>query len=189
MRMRALHLPAALALGIAAAFLVACGTSGGIPAGDASRLTSALDRVAADTRAGRCDAAEAAVVRARGVALNLPSSVDPALRARIRSGIANLGDRVPVECQESQTGGAANGEQTTETTPPQTTQTTDTTDTATTDTSTTDTSTTDTSTTDTGTTPTGTTGTGTTTGTTTTTPTTTTGTGGGTGGTPPGDGG
>jgi hypothetical protein len=189
MRMRALHLLVAAALGVAAALLVACGSSstGKIPSADATRLNSALDRVAADTRAGDCSAAEAAVARAQGVALNLPDSVDQHLRARVRAGIANLGDRVPIQCRQAQNGQTTTQQQPTQTQAPpastQTTGTTEKTDTSTTDTSTTDTSTTNTSTTDT--TPTTTTGTGTTTnGATNTTPSD-----GGTGGAPSGDGG
>jgi hypothetical protein len=187
MRMRALHLLVAAALGVAVALLVACGSSGSgkIPSADATRLDRALNRVAADTRAGNCDAAEAAVVRAQGVALNLPDSVDRQLRARVRAGIANLGDRVPIQCQQAQTGETTTQQQPTQTqTPPADTQTTDTTDTtgtSTTDTSTTDTSTTSTSTTDTA--PTTSTGTGTTTtGATNTTPPSNGGTGGATSG-------
>jgi hypothetical protein len=194
MKMRALQMSAALVLGVAAAFVVACGSSSGkIPASDASRLDSALDRVAADTRAGDCDAAEQAVVRAQGVAVNLPNSVDQQLRARVEAGIANLKDRVPVQCQQAQSTSSPPPAATQTQTDTQTTDTTDTTDTSTTDTSKTDTSTTDTSTTDTSTTdttPTTGTGTGTTTtgtGTTTTTPPA--GNGGGTGGTAPGAGG
>ena len=185
MRMRALHLLAALVLGVAAAFVVACGSSSDkIPASDATRLDSALDRVAADTRAGNCDAAQAAVVRAQGVAVNLPSSVDQQLRHRVEAGIANLKDRVPVQCQQADTSTEQAATDTQPQTDTQTTDTTDSTDTSTTDTPTTHTSTTKTSTTDT----TPTTGTGTGTGTTTTgTGTTTTPpASSGTGGTPPG---
>ena len=179
MRMRLLPPLAALLLGAATAFLVACGDDNLIPPSDASRVQNALNDVKADYRAGRCQAAEAAVARAKGALLNLPDSVDRRLRDRLSSGVANLAQEVPATCGGSQTQ--------TQQTQTQETQT----DTTTTDTST-DTTTTDTGTTgtDTGTTgtDTGTTGTGTDTGTTgTTTGGTTTGgttTDGGTGGTP-----
>jgi hypothetical protein len=156
MRMRVLPPLAALVLGAATAFLVACGGSDGrIPASDASSLTSALNQISSDYRAGHCVAAQRAVAKAQNAVLALPDTVDARLRQRLQSGIQNLAAKVPATCSQTQT-------QTQETQ----------TDTGTTDTGTTDTSTTDTGTTgtDTGTptTPTGTTGTsstGTTTGT------------------------
>ena len=171
MRMRILSSLVALALGVATALLVACGGDGRIPASDASRVDNALDDVAANFRAGKCQAAEEAVARARGALLNLPSSVDAGLRDRLRAGVDNLSTRVPATCGQTQT-------QTQETQ----TQTQQTQSTESTQTTTTDTSTTDTSTTDTGTQPTD--STGTTTGGTATGNTGTTDTG--TGGTSPG---
>jgi hypothetical protein len=179
MRMRLLPQLAALLLGAATAFLVACGDDNLIPASDASRVQNALDEVQADFRAGNCQGAEQAVARARGALLNLPDSVDSRLRDRLRSGVAKLAEQVPATCGQSQTQTQETQTQTQET---QTdTESTDTdTETETTDTGTTGT---DTGTTETGTTGTGTTGTGTTgTGTGTTTDD-------GTGGTsPPGEG-
>jgi hypothetical protein len=183
-RMRALPLLAALLLGAATAFLVACGGGDGrIPSSDASSIERALDRVSADFDAGRCAAAEQAVTELNGELVNLPNSVDSSLRNRLRSGVAHLDDRVRATCGQS-------GQQQTQTQTQtqQQTQTNEQTDTETdtqtntdtnTDTGTTGTGTTDTGTTGTGTTGTGTTGTGTGTGT------------GGTGGTPSsgGDGG
>jgi hypothetical protein len=176
MSMRLLPQLAALLLGAATAFLVACGNDNLIPASDASRVQNALNEVEADYRAGKCQAAEQAVARAKGALLNLPDSVDSRLRDRLSSGLAKLGEEVPATCGQSQTQTQETQTQTQET---QTdTKSTDTeTDTGTTDTGTTGT---DTGTTGTGT---GTNGTGTTgtdTGTTTTD---------GTGGTsPPGEG-
>ena len=169
MRMRILSSLVALALGVATAFLVACGGDGRIPASDASRVNNALNDVAANFRAGKCQAAEQAVARARGALLNLPSSVDSGLRDRLRAGVANLSQRVPATCGQAQTQ-----------TPQTQTQTEKTQSTESTQTTTTETSTTDTSTTATGTQPTESTGTttgGTATG---TTATTDTGTGGAT---------
>jgi hypothetical protein len=169
MRMRILSSLVALALGVATAFLVACGGDGRIPASDASRVNNALNDVAANFRAGKCQAAEQAVARARGALLNLPSSVDSGLRDRLRAGVANLSQRVPATCGQAQTQTQTQETQTEKTQSTESTQTT-----------TTETSTTDTSTTDTGTQPTESTGTttgGTATG---TTATTDTGTGGAT---------
>jgi hypothetical protein len=168
MRMRVLPPLAALLLGAATALLVACGGGDGrIPASDASSLTSALNQISSNYRAGHCVAAQRAVAKAQNALLALPDTVDARLRQRLQSGIQNLAAKVPATCSQTQT-------------QVQQTQT----DTGTTDTGTTDTGTTDTGTTDTGTTGTD-TGTPTTpTGTTPTSSTgTTTGTDTGTGGT------
>ena len=184
MSMRALPLLAALLLGAATALLVSCGGDDRrIPSGNASSLERALDDVRSDFNNGRCDAAQQAVSRLNGALVNLPDSVDSRLRSRLRSGIANLDDRVVATCgQTQQTQQQTQTQQDTQT---QTTETTNT-DTGTETNTETDTGTTGTGTTGTGTTGTGTTGTGTgTTG----TGTTGTTTGGGTGGTPSGGGG
>jgi hypothetical protein len=182
-RMHALLLLAGLLVGAAAA-LSACGSDGRIPAGAAARLESQLQRISTDVKSGACTAAQSAVVRARSIAVSLPSSVDPDLAARLRSGLQNLQAQVSRSCGQTQ------GPAQSTTAPTQTDQSTTSTATTTTETPTTDTGTTDTGTTGTGTTGTG-TGTGTTsTGTGTSTTPTTTGTtpgaGNGTGGTPPG---
>jgi hypothetical protein len=178
-RMRLLPQLTALLLGAAAAYLVACGSNDNlIPASDASRVQNALNEVQADFRAGKCQAAEAAVARARGALLNLPSSVDSGLRDRLRAGVAKLATQIPATCGQTQT-------QETQSQPQETQTDTESTDT---DTESTDT---DTTGTDTGTTSTPTTGTDTGT---TSTPTTGTDTGTTTGGdttggtSPPGEG-
>ena len=178
MRRRVLPALAALVLGAATAALVACGGDGRIPSGDASSLKSALSRIEADYRAGRCQTAVQDVEKAQNALLNLPNSVNADLRNRLESGIQNLQKRVPATCDQAQT-------QTQQTQPDTTTTDTTTSESTETETTTTETTTTDTTGTDT--TGTGTTGTGTGTGTGTTgTDTGTTGTDTGTGGTPPG---
>jgi hypothetical protein len=173
MRMRLLPQLAALLLGAAAAYLVACGSGDNlIPPSDASRVQNALNEVQTDFRAGRCQDAEAAVAKARGALLNLPSSVDSGLRDRLQAGVDKLAQQVPATCGQSQTQ--------TQETQTQETQTDTTTTETNTDTTTTETDTTGTET-DTGTTSTPTTGTDTGT---TSTPTTGTTTGDTTGGTP-----
>jgi hypothetical protein len=139
-RMRVLPPLAALLLGAATALLVACGGGDGrIPASNASSLTSALNQISSNYRAGHCVAAQRAVARAQNAVLALPDTVDARLRQRLQSGIQNLAAKVPATCSQTQT-------QT------QQTQTdTGTTDTGITDTGTTDTGTTDTTGTDTGT--------------------------------------
>jgi len=145
MRMRVLPPLAALLLGAATAVLVACGGGDGrIPASNASSLTSALNQISSDYRAGRCVAAQRAVARAQNAVLALPDTVDARLRQRLQSGIQNLAAKVPATCHQAQT-------QTQQTQPDTTTS--DTTSTPTTSTPTTSTPTTSTPTTSTPTTP------------------------------------
>jgi hypothetical protein len=158
-RMRVLPPLAALLLGAATALLVACGGSDGrIPAGDASSLTSALNQISSDYRAGHCQAAQQAVTKAENALLKLPDSVDASLRQRLQSGIQNLAAKVPATCSQTQT-------QTQPTQPDTTTNDTTSTPTTGTDTAPTDTTGTDTGTPTTSTGTTGTSSTGTTTGT------------------------
>jgi hypothetical protein len=153
-RLRLLPPLAALVLGAASAWLVACGGNSLIPANDASSLNGALDQISSDYRAGHCTAATQDVAKAENALLNLPNSVDAQLRARLESGIRNLRVRVPARCTQAQTQTQQTQSTSTNTTTTQTT----TTDTGTTgtDTGTTSTDTgttgTDTTSTDTGTT-------------------------------------
>jgi cell division septation protein DedD len=152
MSMRA-ALPYLLAavLGVAAAALVACGSSGSsdrkelIPPRSADRLRSALSDVRSAVNAGNCDSAAQAVARARGVLVNLPRAVDDRLVSRLREGIDNLQKIAPDECAQQDT--TTSTETTTETTTPETTSTPSTATTSTTTTPTTSTSTTTTTTT------------------------------------------
>ena len=164
MRMRvALPYLLAAVLGVGCGVLAACGGSGDrsalIPQRSADRLKSALSDVRSAVDDGNCQAAARAIVRARGILVNLPQAVDDRLVARLRQGIDNLQQIAPQQCQQ-------------DTTPAQST-TTETTTAPTTPTDTTPTDTTPTDTTPTGTTTTTTTPTTTST-TTTTAPTTTT---------------
>jgi cell division septation protein DedD len=152
----------AAVLGVATAALAACGGSGDrsdlIPPRSADRLTRALSDVRQAVDDHKCDEAEQAIARARGVLVNLPRAVDDRLVARLRDGLDNLQKIAPQQCQEQTTSTQTT---TQDTTPTDTTPT----DTTPTDTTPTDTTPTDTTPTDTTTTP--------TTGTTTTPPTTT----------------
>jgi len=153
----------AAVLGVGCGVLAACGGSGDrsalIPQRSADRLKSALSDVRSAVDDGNCQAAARAIVRARGILVNLPQAVDDRLVARLRQGIDNLQQIAPQQCQQQ------------DTTPAQSTTTETTTTTTPTDTTPTDTTPTDTTPTDT--TPTTTTPTTTST-TTTTAPTTTT---------------
>jgi hypothetical protein len=154
-RMRAaLPFLLALVLGVAAAALVACGSSTSsrrqlIPQTSAQRLKNALDDARRAVADGNCTAAARALARARGVLVNLPSSVDAQLVDRLRQGLDNLQRIAPRQCRDQQT--TTQAPATTETTTPETTPT-ETTPTTPTDTTPTSTTTTPTTTTTTGTT-------------------------------------
>ena len=126
------------ALGIAAALLVSCGdTSGLIPATDASQINQNIDAAQQNASAGNCARASSAVDRALAHVNQLPSSVDPRLKARLVQGLQRLQATAATECLQNKT------QATTDTTTSDTT-TADTTTQATTDTTPTDTTPTDT---------------------------------------------
>jgi cell division septation protein DedD len=149
---RALPFLLALVLGVAAAALVACGSSGSsrrqfIPDRSAQRMSDALDDVRSAVDDGDCTTAAEALARARGVLVNLPSSVSDRLVAQLREGLDNLRVVAPRECAENRA--KSQTQTTTETTTPEatTTETTPTTTTSTTPTTTTSTTATTTTTT------------------------------------------
>ena len=147
---RALPFLLALVLGVAAAALVACGSSGSsrrqfIPDRSAQRMSAALDDVRSAVDDGDCTQAEQALARARGVLVNLPSAVSNRLVAQLRQGLDNLRVIAPKECAENRA--KRQTQTTTETTTPETTTTETTPTTTTSTTPTTTTSTTQTTTT------------------------------------------
>ena len=152
MRMRvALPYLLAAVLGVGCGVLAACGGSGGdrsalIPQRSADRLKSALSDVQSAVDDGNCQAAARAIVRARGILVNLPQAVDDRLVARLRQGIDNLQQIAPQQCQQQDTTSTPSTTQTTTQTTPTDTTPTDTTPTDTTPTDTTPTSTTPTTT-------------------------------------------
>ncbi|HEY3019010.1 MAG TPA: hypothetical protein VGJ32_02405 [Solirubrobacteraceae bacterium] len=169
---RPLTLLLALALGVACAVLVACGSSSNphlLSSARADRLQGELDQVRDAVDAHDCEEATKGAQKLQDEVNSLPGKTDPQLVRRLQDGAANLSERAAEQCQE------------TETTPTTTTETTPT-ETTTTETTTTET----TPTTKTTTTPTTTTTTTPTTTTTTPTPTTTTPDSGGST-VPPGD--
>ena len=92
-------LAAAALVVLAAGPLAACGSSGDlIPAPRAADLDARLDAVKTAVDNGDCTAAQQAVAQARGDVLNLPSSVDAALRDRLQEGVDNLAELVPAQC-------------------------------------------------------------------------------------------
>jgi cytoskeletal protein RodZ len=139
-------------LGVVAALLVACGSSGKglIPTANAGPLQSDFEAVAqaAESGEGSCTATEAAIAKTESDFAALPSSVDKGLRKTLTLGIANLRRRALALCAQPLP------QSTSTTTTPTTTTSTQTTPTTTTSTETTPTTpTTSTPTTPTATTP------------------------------------
>jgi hypothetical protein len=105
---RTMRLLAAGLLGVACATLVACGSSGKglIPAASAGPLQSDFEAVAqaAQTGNGDCTATHEAIVKTEEDFRTLPSTVDGGLRARLRTGIANLSSRARAMCAQPSPG-------------------------------------------------------------------------------------
>jgi hypothetical protein len=120
--------PAAL-LGVAAAALVSCGSSGKglIPSANAGPLQGDFEAVAqaAESGNGSCAATESALGKTEQDFLALPATVDRGLHARLEVGIANLRKQALAMCvQPTETATSATTTQTTTTstttTPPST---------------------------------------------------------------------
>ncbi len=128
-------------LGLAAATLIACGSStkGLIPASDAGPLQSDFETVqqAAENGDGNCATTEAALLKTSEDLAALPTTVDAGLRNNLHQGVANLRAKALALCAQPLPQTTA----TTETPKPTTTATTPTTPTTTTTTPTTPTTT------------------------------------------------
>jgi hypothetical protein len=115
-------------LGVSAALLISCSSSGKglIPIGDAGPLKGDFRAVAqaAENGDGSCAATESALLKTEQDLAALPSSTDSGLRDTLRQGIENLRTRALSLCAQPLP-------QATETTSPPTTSTTDTTTTPT----------------------------------------------------------
>jgi hypothetical protein len=99
---RTLRILLPCALGLVAALLVSCGdTSHLIPGTDADAINQNVDAAAAATGSGRCGRADAAVQRAEAHVQQLPSSVDPKLRANLEQGLARLRATAATECGQN----------------------------------------------------------------------------------------
>jgi hypothetical protein len=162
-------------LGLAAAFLVACGGGSGLlSSGQADNLNAALDQVTSAVNSGDCGAAAQAATSLRNAVSNLPGTINRTLTSVLNQGASTVAERAALDCRGADTTTTT----TTTTTAPKTTTSSTTTTTAKTTTSTSTSTTTPTTTTSTPT-------------TTSTTATTTTGTGtstNGSGGVGPGGG-
>jgi hypothetical protein len=99
-----LQLLTAALLGLAAAALLACGSTGKglIPAAAAGPLQSDFEAVARAAQSGNgdCTATEEAIRKAEQDFATLPASIDRGLRARLRTGIENLSARAQAVCAE-----------------------------------------------------------------------------------------
>jgi len=119
----------ALSLGLASAFLVACGDRNKLlPQSDASAINDKLDSVASAVAARDCTTALDAVNAAERQAQSLPGKVDPKLQATLQANLEHVASRAQTACtQSTQTKSTV----LTTTTPTQTTQSTETTTTQT----------------------------------------------------------
>ena len=132
-------------LGLAAAVIVACGSTGKglIPTGASGPLQSDFESVAqaAQSGEGNCTTTEAALAKTNQDFAALPASVDAGLRNTLRQGIDNLRSRALALCAQPLTQGTVTNTTpkttSTSTTTPTTTETTPTTTTPTTPTNTT----------------------------------------------------
>jgi hypothetical protein len=101
---RATRLILAALLGLAAALLVACGSSskGLIPASYAGPLQSDFETVqqAAENGDGNCATTEASLLKTGEDLTALPATVDAGLRNNLRQGIANLRARALALCAQ-----------------------------------------------------------------------------------------
>src|SRR5436190_4034777 len=87
-------------LGLATALgVVACGNRDAlIPPTSARSMVAQLDRLSTALDNGNCITAARALRILSDRVGGLPNSVDAALRARLRDGVANLEERVPRQC-------------------------------------------------------------------------------------------
>jgi hypothetical protein len=104
LRRRLARVLAAALLGVCAALLVSCSSSGKglIPTGDAGPLQSDFEAVAqaAESGDGDCAATESALLKTEQDFARLPSSVDSGLHDRLQNGIENLRKRSLALCAQ-----------------------------------------------------------------------------------------
>jgi hypothetical protein len=97
-----IRIPLAGLLGVAAALLVSCGSSGGslIPTGNAGPLQADFEAVAQAAQAGNgnCSGTETAIAKTEQDFGALPATVNAGLRNTLHKGIANLRNRALAVC-------------------------------------------------------------------------------------------
>ncbi len=122
-----LRLSAAGLLGVAAALLVSCGSSGKglIPSANAGPLQKDFEEVnsAAQNANGNCTATDTAIAKTEQDFNALPPSVDPRLTGRLSEGITHLGKRARDLCAQPLSPTVSTGTTTTSTTTTTTTPT------------------------------------------------------------------
>jgi hypothetical protein len=128
-RLRLPALFAALVLGLACSYAVACGESdeGLLRDTRAEGLKANLDDLDDAVTKGQCERAAAEIQNLREQIAALPRSTDDALRRRLQQGVDNLAQVAPEDCRDTQTETQTQTTETvptTETTPPPTTATT-----------------------------------------------------------------
>jgi hypothetical protein len=130
-RRHAVRLAAAALLGVGAALLVSCGTSGSglIPADSAGPLEGDFQAVAQAAREGDgdCTATEAAVHTMESDFHKLPTTVDAGLRGRLEEGVTHLSAHALTLCAQPLAQATATTGTSTTAKPPRTTPTTTTT--------------------------------------------------------------
>jgi hypothetical protein len=103
-RSRMLRVQLAAMLGVAAALLVACGSSNGklIPVADSGPLQGDFETVAqaAESGNGDCSATETALAKTEQDFNGLPGSIDSGLLDTLRQGIENLRKRALALCAQ-----------------------------------------------------------------------------------------
>jgi hypothetical protein len=111
----------ALSLGLASAFLVACGDRNKLlPSSDASAINAKLDSVSSAVAAHDCTTAVDAVNAAERQAQSLPGGVDPKLQATLRANLEHVASRAQAACTQTTT--STKSTVSTTTPPSQTTQ-------------------------------------------------------------------
>lgn len=124
----ALRLLLAGLLGVGAALLVSCGSSGNglIPLQNAGPLESDFQAIAQAAQAGNgsCTETEATIHKAEQDLHGLPSTVDSGLRGRLEEGIANISAHARALCAQPPGTTTAGTTSTTKTSPPATATTT-----------------------------------------------------------------
>lgn len=100
-----IRLTVAALLGVAAAALVSCASTGKglIPSADAGPLQSDFEAVAhaAETGEGSCGETESALGKTEQDFLKLPTTVDRGLHSRLQVGIENLRKQALATCEQS----------------------------------------------------------------------------------------
>lgn len=99
---RVIPLLLAAALGLSAAFLVACGDRNNlIPSSNADAINNKLDSVTDAAAGGRCGRARGAASAAQDEARKLPDNVDPKLRSTVDDGLSRVASQADAQCAQS----------------------------------------------------------------------------------------